>query len=295
MPDDRLLFVENPNPQLPSTPTPYALLRFCSAASSSPAAPVTGTARMNKQNRFINFPLHRRKAPECFPQSRTRAFKNYLTVLALLKCYCNFQDIEKRTKKAFFAHKTCMFRGILPKRFKILQLLNLKRSHKGTDAKLRSDRFAGVTAVNRESNGSKLKRRLFRSNSGANISRISLCTALINVAVLQACRQSQPTGEADVSSIIGKDDSKWVARKNTSQTAFITSAIDAIGVMYFNDAWADDKVRFNPPEPPCTVYYIGNSRAFTAGHCFEMTLNADRSLERWSVEVQPVQNSFSSQ
>lgn len=118
---------------------------------------------------------------------------------------------------------------------------------------------------------------MFRSNSPVNLSRIALCTALFGVAVLQACRQSQPTGEADVSSIIGKDDSKWVARKNTSQPAFITSAIDAIGKMDFNDDRADDKVRFIPPEP-CTVYYIGNSRAVTAGHCFQLNSNADRSI-----------------
>ncbi len=131
--------------------------------------------------------------------------------------------------------------------------------------------------MNRELNGSKLNIRLFLINSEVNLARFALCTALINTVVLQACRQSQPTGEADVSSIIGKDDSKWVARKSATQPAFVTSAIDAIGKMEFNDDRADAKVPFTPPEP-CTVYYIGNSRALTAGHCFQLSSKADRSI-----------------
>lgn len=100
---------------------------------------------------------------------------------------------------------------------------------------------------------------------------------LFAVGALSACQQVQPASEAGASSIIGENDSKWVARSGVNQPAFITSAIDAIGKLEFNDDRADPKVPFIPPEP-CTAYSIGNSRVVTAGHCFQLTSKADRSI-----------------
>jgi V8-like Glu-specific endopeptidase len=104
-----------------------------------------------------------------------------------------------------------------------------------------------------------------------------ILSSLIFTSFTSGCQQAQESSEADTSSIIGRDDSKWVVRRGGNQPAFITSAIDAIGKMEFNDDRADPKVSFIPPEP-CTVYYIGNSRALTAGHCFQLTTKADRSI-----------------
>lgn len=76
-----------------------------------------------------------------------------------------------------------------------------------------------------------------------------LFSAFLVLGSVACCPVSEDAGEQ---TILGNDESAWVTRTGV-QPAFVTAAIDAIGVL----------------GGQCTAFYIGYFRSLTAGHCFE--------------------------